>query len=77
MSRTILRTLQGPKEQNPRGLIKHTHGKSLSDSDKASVGRVTSGIKEPVKQVCDDEKSKMREAARAETVMQLICWGPH
>ncbi|KAL8088146.1 hypothetical protein AgCh_038065 [Apium graveolens] len=78
MSRTILRAFQGPREQNPRGLIKHSHGKSILDSEKAaSVGRATSGIIEPVKQVCINAKGRIKEANKAETLMQIICWGPH
>lgn len=76
MSRTIWKALQGPREQNPRGLIKHSHGKTILDSDKASGGRATSGIIEPVKQVCVNDKGRIKEAEKAETLMQIMCWGP-
>lgn len=50
-----------------------------SESGKRSTGRWVSGAGDPAKKVnvVVNEKRKIREAEKAETIMLLICWGPH
>lgn len=79
MSRVCFRAIQGLKEQNCKGPpIKPPNGaRQLSDATDNSIYVKRASASSGMESVKKAHLKKMREAEKAENVMNLICWGPN
>jgi hypothetical protein len=77
VSRNCLGAVQGLKDQNSKGMMKHHQARAARpESENSTQFRWVSGAIEPMKMGGVSEMLRVREAEKAENAMHLICWGP-